>query len=297
MPRVDPAAHVAPDARIGDGTSRCGGWPRSRAGAALGRGVRHRARRLRRGRRACSATGSRCRTSPWSTSRPCSRTVSSSARPPCSPTTSTPAPSTPTARSSRGADWDAVGVDRAATGASVGARAVCVAPVTIGRWAMVAAGAVVTHGRARLRPGRRRPRPADRLGRPRRPSARGEAREDAGAARSPAQLFIETGGRAWDGGRASDRPSDRRRARRHSATRSSAAVDRGPAPADGSPRAARSRPSSRSSPRLRRRTHLRRGQLRHERACTSACWRRASARATRSSSRRSPSRRPPTRSR
>lgn len=40
-------------------------------------------------------------------------------------------------------DWDEVGV-LLRTGASVGARAVCVAPVTIGRWAMVAAGAVVT---------------------------------------------------------------------------------------------------------------------------------------------------------
>lgn len=40
-------------------------------------------------------------------------------------------------------DWRAVGV-HLCTGASVGARAVCVAPVTIGRWAMVAAGAVVT---------------------------------------------------------------------------------------------------------------------------------------------------------
>jgi len=29
-------------------------------------------------------------------------------------------------------------------GASIGARAVCVAPVTIGRWALVAAGSVVT---------------------------------------------------------------------------------------------------------------------------------------------------------
>jgi acetyltransferase-like isoleucine patch superfamily enzyme len=29
-------------------------------------------------------------------------------------------------------------------GASLGARSVCVAPVTVGRWAMVAAGAVVT---------------------------------------------------------------------------------------------------------------------------------------------------------
>ena len=40
-------------------------------------------------------------------------------------------------------DWDAVGVV-VATGASIGARAVCIAPVTIGRWALVAAGAVVT---------------------------------------------------------------------------------------------------------------------------------------------------------
>jgi acetyltransferase-like isoleucine patch superfamily enzyme len=40
-------------------------------------------------------------------------------------------------------DWDAVGVT-VLEGGSVGARAVCVAPVTIGRWSMVAAGAVVT---------------------------------------------------------------------------------------------------------------------------------------------------------
>lgn len=40
-------------------------------------------------------------------------------------------------------DWDAVGVT-VRTGASIGARAVCVAPITIGRWALVAAGAVVT---------------------------------------------------------------------------------------------------------------------------------------------------------
>ena len=41
-----------------------------------------------------------------------------------------------------GHDWDLVGVTLL-EGASVGARAVCVAPVTIGRWAMVAAGATV----------------------------------------------------------------------------------------------------------------------------------------------------------
>lgn len=42
----------------------------------------------------------------------------------------------------RGDDWEHVGVT-VREGASIGARAVCVAPVVIGRWAMVAAGAVV----------------------------------------------------------------------------------------------------------------------------------------------------------
>lgn len=42
-----------------------------------------------------------------------------------------------------GSDWEAVGVT-IHEGASVGARAVCVAPLTIGKWALVAAGAVVT---------------------------------------------------------------------------------------------------------------------------------------------------------
>lgn len=49
---------------------------------------------------------------------------------------------TPDGQLKRGDDWEAVGVT-VRTGASVGARAVCVAPVTIGRWAMVAAGSVV----------------------------------------------------------------------------------------------------------------------------------------------------------
>lgn len=40
-------------------------------------------------------------------------------------------------------DWEPVGVD-IATGASIGARAVCVAPVRIGAWSTVAAGSVVT---------------------------------------------------------------------------------------------------------------------------------------------------------
>jgi UDP-2-acetamido-3-amino-2,3-dideoxy-glucuronate N-acetyltransferase len=40
-------------------------------------------------------------------------------------------------------DWTPAGVTCLA-GASIGAGAICVAPVTVGRWAMVAAGAVVT---------------------------------------------------------------------------------------------------------------------------------------------------------
>jgi UDP-2-acetamido-3-amino-2,3-dideoxy-glucuronate N-acetyltransferase len=49
----------------------------------------------------------------------------------------------PDGRLKRGGDWEPVGV-KIGPGASVGARAVCVAPVRIGAWAMVAAGAVVT---------------------------------------------------------------------------------------------------------------------------------------------------------
>ncbi|MDQ0683840.1 UDP-2-acetamido-3-amino-2,3-dideoxy-glucuronate N-acetyltransferase [Streptomyces sp. B4I13] len=49
----------------------------------------------------------------------------------------------PDGKQKRGGDWEAVGV-KIADGASIGARAVCVAPITIGRWAMIAAGAVVT---------------------------------------------------------------------------------------------------------------------------------------------------------
>ena len=41
-----------------------------------------------------------------------------------------------------GHDWEPVG-GTVHEGASIGARAVCVAPVTIGRWALVAAGSVV----------------------------------------------------------------------------------------------------------------------------------------------------------
>lgn len=42
-----------------------------------------------------------------------------------------------------GSDWKPVGVT-IQQGASIGARAVCIAPMTVGKWAMVAAGAVVS---------------------------------------------------------------------------------------------------------------------------------------------------------
>jgi UDP-2-acetamido-3-amino-2,3-dideoxy-glucuronate N-acetyltransferase len=48
----------------------------------------------------------------------------------------------PDGKLKRGDDWEAVGVT-VQEGASIGARSVCVAPVTIGRWALVAAGSVV----------------------------------------------------------------------------------------------------------------------------------------------------------
>ena len=49
----------------------------------------------------------------------------------------------PDGTSKSAADWEPVGVTLK-RGASVGARAVCVAPVTIGAWATIAAGSVVT---------------------------------------------------------------------------------------------------------------------------------------------------------
>ncbi|MHB1738789.1 MAG: acyltransferase [Actinomycetes bacterium] len=49
----------------------------------------------------------------------------------------------PSGRVKTADDWHAVGVV-VGEGAAIGARAVCVAPVRIGRWATVAAGAVVT---------------------------------------------------------------------------------------------------------------------------------------------------------
>lgn len=50
---------------------------------------------------------------------------------------------TPEGRLKTGDDWTAVGVT-IGEGAAIGARAVCIAPLTIGRWALIGSGAVVT---------------------------------------------------------------------------------------------------------------------------------------------------------
>ena len=51
---------------------------------------------------------------------------------------------TPVGEMKRADDWDPVGVT-VGTGASIGAGAICVAPVNIGSWSLVAAGSVVVH--------------------------------------------------------------------------------------------------------------------------------------------------------
>lgn len=74
-------------------------------------------------------------------------------------------------------DWEPVGVT-VAEGASLGARSVCVAPVRVGRWAMVAAGCRGHAGRAGLRARRRMSRPV---------ASAGWAARDSGSVSSPAR--------------------------------------------------------------------------------------------------------------
>ena len=83
-----------------------------------------------------------------------------------------PRSSTPDGQLKREDDWTAEGVV-IDDGASIGARAVILPGVHIGRFALVAAGAVVTRDVARLRDRRREPCPVRRLG--------GSCRRPAGA--------------------------------------------------------------------------------------------------------------------
>ena len=196
----------------------------------------------------------------------------------------TPARSTPTARSKSAADWEPVGVTSARARRSAPG-AVCVAPVTIGGWALVGAGAVVDRRRPRLRPRRRQSRPAASAGSAA-PAARcARARPGPGAAPRPAPATVETP-TAID--TETDVSSTILRSRRQaaaSATRS-ARPSTACCAAACSPRAPRSRRSRASSPRTSAGGRASRS-TRAPRRCTSACSRSASAPATRSSCRRS----------
>ena len=72
-------------------------------------------------------------------------------------------------------DWEAVGITLE-DGCSLGARSVLLPGVTVGRWALVAAGSVVTRDVPAARRRRRVAGPAARLGRARRRPARGPRR-------------------------------------------------------------------------------------------------------------------------
>ncbi|MDO4899354.1 acyltransferase [Actinomyces sp.] len=101
-------------------------------------------------------------------------------------------------------DWEPVGVT-VQDGASIGARAVCVAPVRIGAWATVAAGAVVTrdvpaHALVAGVPARRIAW-VGRAGEPLVPveedSANGPAHNDAALVREDQSQAAAGGGRLW----------------------------------------------------------------------------------------------------
>ena len=139
--RIADSADVSPHARIGDGLLHLAPRPGPRGRRRSARTASSAAAPT--SAPACaSATTSRSRTTPWSTSRRRSRTARSSAPPRSSPTTTSRASVNPDGSLKSGHDWEPVGVT-VREGASIGARAVCVAPVTIGRWALVAAGATV----------------------------------------------------------------------------------------------------------------------------------------------------------
>ena len=139
--RITDSADVAPDARLGDGTSV---WhlAQVREGAVLGEGCVV-------GRGAYIGTGVRmgrnCKVQNYAlVYEPAELADGVFVGPAAVLTNDThPRAINPDGSLKSADDWEAVGVT-VGTGAAIGARAVCVAPVTIGAWATVAAGAVVT---------------------------------------------------------------------------------------------------------------------------------------------------------
>lgn len=140
MPRVESSADVAVDARIGDGSVV---WhlAQVREGAVVGRNCTI-------GRGAYVGVGvevgDNCKLQNYSLVYEPAVLADGVFVGPAAVLTNDryPRAVTPDGRPKGADDWDPVGVT-VEQGASIGARAVCVAPVTIGAWALVAAGSVV----------------------------------------------------------------------------------------------------------------------------------------------------------
>lgn len=140
MSRVQPSADVAADAQLGEGTSV---WhlAQVREGAVLGKNCVV-------GRGAYVGTGVRmgdnCKLQNYALVYEPAELEDGVFIGPAAVLTNDlyPRAITPDGALKSADDWHAVGVT-VRRGASIGARAVCVAPVTVGRWALVAAGTVV----------------------------------------------------------------------------------------------------------------------------------------------------------
>lgn len=140
-PRIDCDAHVEADTAIGDGTT-VWGQAQVRAGASVGRQCV-----IGRGAfvDAGVTVGDRCKIQNDALLYSPARLGDGVFVGPAVVLTNDlhPRAVNPDGSPKSGHDWESVGVV-IGDGASVGARVVCVAPVRVGEWAMVAAGAVVT---------------------------------------------------------------------------------------------------------------------------------------------------------
>jgi len=140
-PAIDPSADVSPEARIGDGT-RVWHLAQIREGARLGADcVIGRGAYIGPG----VVLGDACKVQNHALVYEPARLGDGVFIGPAVVLTNDEFPRavTPDGRLKGAEDWHAVGVT-VGRGASIGAQAVCVAPVAIGEWALVAAGAVVT---------------------------------------------------------------------------------------------------------------------------------------------------------
>ncbi|MET3987753.1 acyltransferase [Streptomyces sp. PvR034] len=140
-PHIDPGAEVDENATVGDGTT-VWGLAHIREDAVVGRGCT-----IGRGAYVGpgATLGADCKVQNYALIYEPARIEDGVFIGPAAVLTNDPHPRalTPDGAAKGPQDWTPVGVT-VRHGASIGARAVCVAPVTVGRWALVAAGSVVT---------------------------------------------------------------------------------------------------------------------------------------------------------